>query len=129
MAQWVKNPSLMREMQVPSEAGKIPWRRKWQPTPVFSPWTEEPGGLQFMGSQRVRHKGVTKHTEAPRSKYEHLPKENSTAIETSAINHQSCVKSSKQLLWENRFYFFSLVDNKIAYQCCQFCNIHKINVI
>ena len=32
-------------------------KRKWQPTPVFlsgkSPWTEEPGGLQFMGSQRV----------------------------------------------------------------------------
>ena len=34
---------------------KIPWRRKWQPTPVFLPgefpWTEEPGGLQSMGSQ------------------------------------------------------------------------------
>ena len=30
--------------------GKIPWRRKWQPTPVFLlgkiPWTEEPGGLR-----------------------------------------------------------------------------------
>ena len=26
------------------------------------PWTEEPGGLQFMGSQRVRHNGVTEHT-------------------------------------------------------------------
>ena len=25
------------------------------------PWTEEPGGLQFMGSQRVRHDWVTKH--------------------------------------------------------------------
>ena len=29
---------------------KIPWRGKWQPTPVFlpgkSPWTKEPGGLQ-----------------------------------------------------------------------------------
>ena len=29
--------------------GKIPWRRAWQPTPVFlpgeSPWTEEPGGI------------------------------------------------------------------------------------
>ena len=28
---------------------KIPWRRAWQPTPVFLPgkipWTEEPGGL------------------------------------------------------------------------------------
>ena len=37
---------------------KIPWRRKWQPTSVFLawkiPWGKESGGLQFMGSQRVR---------------------------------------------------------------------------
>ena len=37
--------------------GKIPWRSAWQSTPVFlprkSPWTEEPGGLQSMGLQRV----------------------------------------------------------------------------
>ena len=36
---------------------KIPWRRAQQPTPVFLPgesaWTEEPGGLQTTGSQRV----------------------------------------------------------------------------
>ena len=35
--------------------GKIPWRRAWQPTPVFSAgeslWAEEPGGLQSIGSQ------------------------------------------------------------------------------
>ena len=35
------------------------WRRAWQPTLVFvpgeSPWTEEPDGLQSMGSQRVGH--------------------------------------------------------------------------
>ena len=41
------------------QVGKIPWRRAWQPTPVVLPgealWTEEPGGLQFMGSQRVGH--------------------------------------------------------------------------
>ena len=34
-------------------------RRTWQPTPLFlageSPGTEEPGGLQSMGSQRVGH--------------------------------------------------------------------------
>ena len=34
----------------------IPWRRKWQPTPVFlpgeSPWIEEPGGLQSLGLQK-----------------------------------------------------------------------------
>ena len=34
---------------------KIPWRRKWQPTPVFFvwniPWTKEPIGLQPRGLQ------------------------------------------------------------------------------
>ena len=39
--------------------GKIPWRRKCQPALVFFlgkiPWTEEPGGLQFMELQRIRH--------------------------------------------------------------------------
>ena len=37
--------------------GEYPWRRAWQPTPVFlpgeSPWTEGPGGLQSIGSHRV----------------------------------------------------------------------------
>ena len=45
-------------------AGSIPgWgdplEKAWQPTPVFlpgeSPWTEEPGGLQSIGSQGVGH--------------------------------------------------------------------------
>ena len=35
--------------------GNIPWRRAWKPTPVLlpgeSPWSEESGGLQSMGSQ------------------------------------------------------------------------------
>ena len=38
--------------------GKIPWRREWQPTLVLLwriPWTEEPGELQSIGSQRVGH--------------------------------------------------------------------------
>ena len=39
--------------------GKIFWRREWLPTPVFLPGElhgiEEPGRLQFMGLQRVRH--------------------------------------------------------------------------
>ena len=41
------------------QVGKIPWRRAWPPTPLFlpgeSPWTEKPGGLQSMESQRVGH--------------------------------------------------------------------------
>jgi len=37
--------------------GKFLWRRKWQPTPVFLPgqFHRGPGGLQSLGSQRVRH--------------------------------------------------------------------------
>ena len=59
MAQTVKNLSAMRETRVrflgredPLEEGMathsstLAWR---------IPWTEEPGGLQSMGSQRVRH--------------------------------------------------------------------------
>ena len=49
-----------------SWVGKIPWRRKWQPPPVClpgeSPWTEEPGGLQSTGPQRVWHDPATEDT-------------------------------------------------------------------
>ena len=61
-------------MQEPQEhrfnpwVGKIPWRKAWQPTPVLlhgeSPWTEEPGGLQTMEWQRVKHDWVTEHSTA-----------------------------------------------------------------
>ena len=34
--------------------------------PGQSPWTEEPGGLQSMGLQRVRQESVTKHSTAQR---------------------------------------------------------------
>ena len=52
--------------------GKIFWRRRTQqPTPVFlpgeSPWTEEPGGLQSMGSQKVVE-GLGTHTYTHRAR-------------------------------------------------------------
>ena len=37
VAQRLKHLPEMRETQVPSWVGKIPWRRKWQPTPVLLP--------------------------------------------------------------------------------------------
>ena len=45
----VKNPLAMQETWFDPWVGKIPWRRKWQPTPVFllgkfhGQATEEPG--------------------------------------------------------------------------------------
>ena len=37
MAQQVKKPPEMQVIQVQFWVRKIPWRRKWQPTPVFLP--------------------------------------------------------------------------------------------
>jgi len=37
VAQTIKNPPAMQEIWVWSLDGKIPWKRKWQPTPVFLP--------------------------------------------------------------------------------------------
>ena len=47
------------------EVRKIPWRRKWQPAPVFllakSQWTEEPGSRGVTKSPtRVGHEATTK---------------------------------------------------------------------
>ena len=39
--------------------GKLPWRRAWQPPPVFLPgessWTEKLGGLESTELQRAGH--------------------------------------------------------------------------
>ena len=58
VAEMVKNLPAMQSTLVQSLGQKILWRREWLPTPVFLPGEfhgEEPGGLQSMGSQRVRH--------------------------------------------------------------------------
>ena len=63
----VKNPPVIQEMQrcgFNSWVGKIPQRRKWQPTPVFLPGKshgqEEHGRSQPTGLQRIRHDQTTK---------------------------------------------------------------------
>ena len=59
MAQMVKNHLQCRISGFDPWVRKIPWRKAWQPTPVFlpeeSPWTEKPDGLPSKGSQRVGH--------------------------------------------------------------------------
>ena len=65
VAQMVKNPPALQETWLWSVAWEDPLEEgmathssilTWR-----MPWTEEPGGLQSMGSQRVRHGWVTKH--------------------------------------------------------------------
>ena len=59
MAQRVKRLSVMQETRVRSLGQEDPWEKEmathsstlaWK-----TPWTEEPGRLQSMGSQRVGH--------------------------------------------------------------------------
>ena len=61
----VKNPSASQDMQVWSLGQEDPLGEEIA-TPSSSlagkiPWTEEPDGLQSLGSQKVRHDSATKH--------------------------------------------------------------------
>ena len=71
MGQLVKNCLQYGRHGFDPWVGKIPWRRIWQPTPVFlpgeSPGTENPGGLQSLGLPRVRYDWAIKHTHTLRS--------------------------------------------------------------
>ena len=59
----VKNPPVKQETQVPFLGQKDTLEREMPPHCSIlawrSPWTEEPGGLQSLGLQRVRHNWVT----------------------------------------------------------------------
>ena len=59
MAQTIKNPPAMQETQVPSLGQEDPLEKEMAThSSILAweiPWTEESGGLQSMGSQRVRH--------------------------------------------------------------------------
>ena len=58
VAHMVKNLPIMQETWVYLRVGKIPWRREGLFSSILAwrtPWTEESGRLQSMGSQRVRH--------------------------------------------------------------------------
>ena len=59
MAQMVKNPPAMQESQVQSLGREDPLKKGMATHPSILAWriswAEDPGRLQSMGSQRVRH--------------------------------------------------------------------------
>ena len=57
MAQEVKYMPAVQEMQFSPWVGKIPWRRKWQHTPVFLPG-ESHGKRSFVGYSSWGHKDL-----------------------------------------------------------------------
>ena len=120
MAQTEKNPPAKWETWVQSLVVKILWGRAWQPIPVFlpgeSPWTEETGGLQSMGSQRDGHDWVTQHST------EHRVTQLTYIIDN--VNHKNVLKSDKSWshsvmsdsLWPHELYRFSTgVDSGVLF--------------
>ena len=72
VAQMVKCLPAMQETRVRFLVRKIPWRRKWQPTPVFWPGEshgQEPGSQQ---SQGCRESDMTEHTRMPSGVKDHV---------------------------------------------------------
>ena len=65
----VKNPSAKQETHVHFLGWKDPLEKEVAAPSSFLawriPWTEEPGGLQSTGSQRVRHDLVTRQQQQP----------------------------------------------------------------
>ena len=64
VAQAVKNPPAMYETQVPSlgQEGSLGMATHSKILDWWMPWTEKPVGLQSLGSQWVKHSGVTSIT-------------------------------------------------------------------
>ena len=64
VAQMVKNLRAMQDTQVRSLGQEDPLEKEMTTySSILAweiPWTEEPGGLQFLGLQRVRHDLATK---------------------------------------------------------------------
>ena len=97
--------------------GKIPWRRQWQPTPVFLPakipWTEEPDGVLSMRSLRGtcdwvhRHslKGHPSHESWSSFFFEFSVTHNQACDELFRINHSHHFTNAKCPWWH--FFFLN----------------------
>ena len=83
VSQTVKNLPAMQETWV----GKIPWRRAWQPSPVFLPGERILVGCHPWGLQRVRHDWATKQSTIPHWLMHHI-----FLIQSPTKGHLGCVK-------------------------------------
>ena len=82
VAQMVKNPlAVQKTWGFNTWVGKIPWRRELATYSSMLawriPWTEEPGRLQSMELQRVRHDWVIKKKKVKQVKVKQVPPQKS----------------------------------------------------
>ena len=117
VAQMVKCLSTMQETWVWSLGWEVPWRRKWQPTPVLLPRkSHRRRSLVSMGSQRVGHDWATSlHYCCPGGCHEGSTREYTSLVHNSNSLHtlfflpsihcplaRKCVQHWVPVLWSKR---------------------------
>ena len=104
MTQWVKNPPAMQEkqeIQVDPWVGKIPWRKKWQPTPVSLPENPMDRGAWWATVQRVAESRTWLSTHTPT--HEAYIWERMTTPPTNKLEGGSN-KFHKSIKWRKQVY-------------------------
>ena len=71
----IKNLPAKADVDLNPWVRKTPWRRKWQPTPVFSPGRSL-AGFSPWGCKEVRHDLVTKQAKCQRANVSYVKREN-----------------------------------------------------
>ena len=106
MAQRVKRVSAMQETWVPSLVRKIPWRRKWHPTPVlllgkshgqrtlvgYSPWGHKESDM----TERLHFLSLIKTV--PLRAFHIIPTRQSSISCKSKMKKLKCIKAKNQCL-------------------------------
>ena len=111
VAQTVKTLSAMRETWVRSLVGKIPGGGHGNPLQcscLENPWTEEPGRLQSVGLQRVRHNWATRHSPADSFRGTDLSGEQCTKV-IGAV--QNAIQATMPSWWEKKSYSQTSLDH------------------
>ena len=136
MAQMVKNLPAMWETQVWS-MGRIPWRRKRQPTPVFLPG-ESRGQRSLVGyspwgcKQLDRTEQISKHTHTPTSFPPAYPECGflERSLKMISISHPSVYPFYLKTfpIWQMKKYFLKIIwrtnsTELLGNPSCFVCNI------
>ena len=105
--------------------GKIPWRRKWQPTLVFLPEESMDRGAWWATVQRVGHDNVSVHTHTiwlSNSTTRHIPKRNENIytqklknVYSSIIYNSQKVETSILPSTDKRINKMWCISNRIFY--------------
>ena len=98
VAQTVKRLTTMQETWVQSLGQKIPWRRKWQPTPVFSPG--ESDGRRSLVGYCPRGRKESDTTDRLHFFRKHIKKQRYYFVNKGLLSQGYGFSSSHVRMWE-----------------------------